>query len=350
MNQKILAGDGSSAVKPVKVLVTGGGGFLGSYICQELLDRGYLVSSFSRKSYSDLEALGVSCLVGSLSEFEDVEAAVSGHDAVIHTAALAGIWGKWEDFYATNYLGTKHVVEACKKLGVNKLVYTSSPSVVFDGKDIKGQGEELPYAKKHWCHYPVTKMMAEKLVLDSNTDSFFTAALRPHLIWGPKDPHFVPRLVERSKSGQLKRLGDGRNLVDVIYVENAAKAHVEVLEKLNSDKDRQDVTGKAYFIGQEKPVNLWEFINRLVETSGGVRIEKSVPEKLGYVVACMVEFVYTALRIRREPKITRFLALQLSKSHYFSHEQASRDFGYRAEVSTDEGFRRLRESQLPGFK
>jgi nucleoside-diphosphate-sugar epimerase len=324
-----------------KILVTGGGGFLGSYIVEELLSRNYEVFSFSRKAYPELTEKGVTCLTGSLDNYSDVENALTGVDAVIHTAALAGIWGKWEDFYNTNFIGSKNIVKACESLNITHLVYTSSPSVVFDGKSLTGEGEELPYAKKHWSHYPVTKAMAEKHVLDSNSKTLKTSALRPHLIWGPKDPHFIPRLVERAKTGKLKQIGDGENLVDVIYVENAAKAHVDLLETLVNDPSR--VEGKVYFIGQDKPVKLWEFVNGLIDSAGGKKVSKKIPLWLGYFAGFLMEFIFKTFRVfKKEPLLTRFLVLQLAKSHYFSHKNAEKDFGYKAHVSSEEGFKKLK--------
>ena len=326
----------------LKVLITGGGGFLGSYVVDELLKKNYHVFSFSRKSYESLEQRGATCLVGNLNNFEDVSKAVEKVDAVIHTAALAGVWGKWEDFYTTNFLGTKNIVKACLLHNVRNLVYTSSPSVVFNGDSIEGQGEELPYARKHLSHYPVTKAMAEKYVLDANSDNLKTSALRPHLIWGPNDPHFMPRLLDRANSGKLKQIGDGENLVDVIFVENAALAHVQVLEKLITDP--QKTAGKTYFIGQEKPVKLWDFVNRLILAAGGKPVKKRIPFWLGYLIGIMMEKSYSFLRIfSKEPLLTKFLVLQLAKSHYFAHGQAIEDFDYKANVGLEEGFDRLKK-------
>lgn len=325
------------------VIVTGGGGFLGKKICSQLKEKGYHVVSLSRHKYPDLEKMGVESRVCDLRNKEDVLWAVRDSDSLIHTAAKAGYWGKAKDFYETNFVGTQNLLDASLKNGVKHFVYTSSPSVCFDGSDILGANEDTPYAKKHLCSYSESKHLAEKLVLDTaKSTGLRAAALRPHLIWGPDDPHFLPRLKQRASQGKLFKLGSGKNLVDVIYVDNAAKAHLKLLETLfKSDLPR----GQAYFIGQEKPVLLWSFVDQLLEAYSIRPLRKRVPLSVAYPLSILAETVFKGFNIyKREPQLTRFLALQLAKSHYFSHSKAEKDFDYRPEISTEEGLRLLKAS------
>jgi nucleoside-diphosphate-sugar epimerase len=328
-------------IKPMRILVTGGGGFLGSYIIKELLKNPtYLITNFSRHSYPNLEEMGVPTIKGDLRKKEDVDRALKyGFDAVFHVAALAGVWGRHKDFYEINFLGTKNLLEASKTHGVQKFIYTSTPSVVFDQKDLLGVGEECAYAKKFLTSYAQTKAMAEKLVLEmNNSGSFLTCALRPHLIWGPGDPHLFPRVIQKGKEGKLRIVGDGENLVDIIYVENAAHAHVEAFHHLTPGSV---VCGEAYFLGQEKPVKLWDFIN---EVLGHVKIPpvvKSIDVASAYWLGLILEKIFKLLGIYKpEPPMTRFVALNLGKSHYFSHEKAKKHFGYTPSISIEEGLRR----------
>lgn len=332
----------SNLSKPLskKVLVTGGGGFLGSYIVRELLKSGYEVISFSRGDYPEISKLGARCVRGDLSSRSDLRSALLGVDAVIHTAAKAGIWGRYEDFYAANVTGTIHLVEVMKELGIKYLVYTSSPSIVFDGRSIDGADESISLARRDLAHYPATKKIAESFILSACSQDFFAVSLRPHLIWGPHDPHFFPRLKQRSLSGKLRRVGAGKNLVDVIYVENAAIAHRQALESLTS---RPEISGSSYFLGQENPVSCWSFISDLVNVAGGKPISKSVPLWLAFALGSVLEFFYAALRIyQKEPLMTRLLALQMARSHYFSHKKAENELGYRPLISYEEGMRRLK--------
>lgn len=324
----------------MRILVTGGGGFLGTHLINELLKNpSYIVTNFSRHSYAHLEDVGVPTIKGDLTDPSQVEKALSqGFDGVFHVAALAGMWGKEQDFYNINFLGTKNILEASLKYNVKKFVYTSSPSVVFGRGDLMGVDETVPYASEHLNAYAKTKAQAEELVLKSNSRDFLTCALRPHIIWGPGDPHLIPRVIQRGKEGKLKVVGDGENLVDIIYVENAARAHVQAFEKLEVNSR---LPGEAYFIGQERPVKIWDFINQIL---GLVKVEpvmNRIDLKSAYRIGWVLEKVFKILGIQKpEPPMTRFVALNLGTSHYFSHEKAARDFGYHPEISIEEGLKR----------
>jgi len=325
----------------MKILVTGAGGFLGTYIVKELLKNpNYEVVNFSRHSYTHLDALGVRTIKGDLRSAADIERALlEGFEAIFHVAALAGIWGRHQDYLEINYFGTKHLLEAAQAHGVKRFVYTSTPSVVFGMGDLEGVDESTPYASRHLTSYAETKTMAEKLVLQaSDGKSFLTCALRPHLIWGPGDPHLFPRVIQKGKEGKLRIVGDGENLVDIIFVENAALAHVQAFEHLTPGSR---VCGEAYFLGQERPVKLWSFINEIL---GIVKIEpvmKHINVNKAYRIGWVMEKAFKLAGIQKpEPPMTRFVALNLGRSHYFSHAKAKRDFGYDPKISIEEGLKK----------
>jgi len=213
-----------------KVLVTGGGGFLGSAIVRRLVDRGDKVRSFSRGFYPELESMGVALIQGDIQDKVSVENAVDGMDVIFHVAAKPGVWGNYTDYFQTNVSGTQNVIDACRKYGVPILVYTSSPSVIFNGTHMEGVNESVPYPDKYHAHYPKTKALAEQAILEATGSGLRTMILRPHLIWGPRDNHLVPRIIARAKS--LVRIGTGKNLVDTIYIDNAADAHILAADKL----------------------------------------------------------------------------------------------------------------------
>ena len=326
----------------VRVLVTGGGGFLGLYLTEQLVARGDHVRCLCRGSYQELTSLGVETIQGDLRDAQRVVTASEGCDIVFHPAGVAGIWGPKKTFFEINTVGTQNIIEACWKNQVPRLVYTSSPSVTFDGTDQNGVNESVPYPSQWLCHYPHSKAIAEQQVLAANgQQGLLTCALRPHLIWGPRDRHLIPRLLERARQGKLRRVGNGRNLVDMIYVENAADAHVLAAAALQPNAP---VCGQAYFISQGEPVNCWDWINDILALANLPPINKSISLSSAWRIGSVLETAYRIAGIQREPRMTRFLAAQLATNHFFDISRARQDFGYRTRISTETGMQRLKHA------
>lgn len=326
----------------MKALVTGANGFLGSYLVRHLLKHNYEVTAMTRRRDEGLASLNVEMAHGDVRDFDSVLSACTGQDIVFHTAAISGIWGPWKRYYTTNTVGTRNVVDACVQTSVRRLIYTSSPSVTFNGQHQTNIDESAPYPKRWLCHYPHSKALAEQNVLSANdTFDLLTCALRPHLIWGPGDRHLIPRLIERAKKKQLRRVGDGVNLVDTIYVENAAEAHVQAAQALVDDSP---LCGNAYFISQDDPVNCWEWINEILQIAGVPRVRQSISFRWAYRLGYALESFHELTNKDSEPRMTRFLAAQLAKNHYFDISRAKRDFGYSPRIGNSEGMLRLKES------
>lgn len=323
----------------MKALVTGGGGFLGSVIVRMLRERGDQVVSISRSCYPALTKLGVKQVQADLTDKTAVIEAAAGCDIIFHVAAKAGIWGSYSDFYRANVTGTENVLEACRVHGIKKLVYTSSPSVVFDGTDVEGEDESLPYPTHFEASYPQTKAMAEQLVLAANGPQLATVALRPHLIWGPGDNHLVPRIIAKGKSGRLRRIGNRPCLVDTVYVDNAAFGHIQAADCLEPDSP---LAGKAYFISNGEPIPLWEMVNRILAAGGIAPVNGSISPKAAYAVGVICEGIWRLFSLSGEPPMTRFVAKELATAHWFNIAAARRDFGYQPQVTLDEGLKRLK--------
>ena len=323
----------------MNALVTGAGGFLGLYIVEQLVARGDNVRALCRGSYPELDALGVETVRGDLRDRDVTVDACRGIDVVFHAAGVAGLGGPWKHYYQINTLGTRHVVEGCRTHGVGRLVYTSSPSVTFDGSDQRGVDESAPYPRKWLCHYPHSKALAEQHVLQANAEAeLLTCSLRPHLIWGPRDRHLIPRLLARARAGRLRRVGDGTNRVDMIYVQNAAVAHLQAADALVPGSV---TAGRAYFISQGQPVNCWGWIDEILALAGLPPVGKSISLPAAWKLGTAFETVWSLLRLKSDPPMTRFLAAQLATSHWFDVTRAREDFGYHPKISTAEGMRRL---------
>ncbi len=320
------------------VLITGGGGFLGKAIARRLVTEGKRVRSLSRKRYPALDSLGVEQIQADIADAQAVENACKGVDVVFHTAAKAGVWGAEDEFFRTNVIGTRNVLSGCFTHRVPVLVHTSSPSVVFDGRDMEGVDESVPYPERYHAAYPRTKALAEREVLQAVQKGLSAVILRPHLIWGPEDNHLVPRILERAE--KLAIIGSGMNRVDVLYIDNAVHAHLLAAQKL---KDQPFLSGRIYFISQGEPINLWEMINRILEAGGKPPLKRRVPIPMAYAVAACMETGYRLLGIEQEPRLTRFVVRELSTSHWFDISAAKRELGYVPVVSIDEGLVRLKQ-------
>lgn len=321
----------------MRTLVTGGNGFIGRYIVEQLLARGDEVRVVGRGAYPELAALGVTCYRADLAAEDDVQAALHGCDVVFHVAAKAGVWGAWQEYYRNNVSATQFILRQAVQANVPKFVFTSSPSVVFGEESVENADESRPYPTRFLAPYPHTKALAEQWVLRQR--EILTTAIRPPLVWGPHDTNILPRIIARAKAGRLRQIGDGTNLVDVTYVENAADAHLAAADRLT---EGSPLVGRAYFIGQEQPVKLWTFINDLLALVGVplVPTRPAIPYRVAREVAALIEDGYRLLGRTAEPPFTRLLVAQLANSRYFDLSAARRDLGYGPRISTAEGLAR----------
>jgi len=327
----------------MNAVVTGGGGFLGAAIVRQLAARGDRVLSISRSHHSELDELGVEQQSVDLRDPGAVHGALRDADCVFHVAAKTDVWGARADFEQTNVVGTKNVIEAARAAGTGRLVFTSSPSVCFDGKSHVNASNDLPYAARFLSPYPETKARAERAVLAANAGDLLTCALRPHLIIGPGDPHLVPRLLAKAAAKKLAIVGPGDNEVSLTYVENAAHAHLCAADRLEPGAPH---AGQAYFIAQLEPVQLWPWINTLLRRLDLAPVTRRVPLGVARSAGALLEVIWRALRLDGEPPMMRFVAAQLATSHSYSMEPARRDFGYREQVSLAEANERLVQSLL----
>ncbi len=318
----------------MKILVTGGSGFLGGAICRQLLARGDEVTAFQRSNDAGLEKLGATIVQGNITDLEVLGKAADGVDAVIHTAAKAGVWGPYDDFYQANVSGTKNVISVCHRSSVDKLVFTSSPSVSHADGDVEGGDESLPYPDHYNSPYPATKALAEQAVMSANCPQLHTVSLRPHLIWGPGDNHLLPHLLERAKGGKLKLPGPDK-LIDTVYIDNAASAHLLALDRLQSDPDI--IGGKTYFISNDEPLSQRRIIQGLL-SAAGVDVEiQAISPRIAIIAGTLLETFWKIFSLKSEPPLTRWSAEQLSTAHWYNISAAKRDLGYTAKVSTADG-------------
>ncbi len=323
----------------MNILVTGATGFLGFHICEILIEQGHKVYNFSRSHSDELEDIGVTTRKGDLQVIDSINSALDGIDAIFNVASKVGMWGKWEDFYNINYIGTKNLVDLAIKKNIKYFIHTSTPSVVFGKEPIVNGDEHCPYPEEYISLYAKSKSLGEKYALSKACEGFKVCSIRPHLIYGQRDKNIIPRLIQARTDKKLKIIGNGDNIVDVIHVTNAAHAHIDAFNELRQDAKNN---GKAYFIGQESPVKLWDFINKILKKKNLPPVKTKISLRLSYMIGYLIEIFLKTFRIYNiHPPMTRFVALQLGTSHYFSHENAKRDFGYHVRLSLEDSLEQI---------
>jgi len=322
-------------------LVIGGTGFLGAEITRQLLSQGKKVRVLCRRK--DGVPDGAEIFLGDIRQPETLETACEGIETVYHTASVPSITVFWKPFYETNVAGTENVINVCLKKHVRKLIYTSSASVCFSCVPQLGVNESEPYPAKFLAHYPRSKAIAEKMVLDqaAKKSGLLVCSLRPHLIIGKHDRHLFPRLFQRAQRNRLFRVGSGDNMIDIIFVENAAVGHIQAAEALTDESS--PVNGSAYFLSQGQPVNCWDWINEILSMKGLPKVNRSISFRTAWNLGAAMELWWKICRFKTEPLMTRFLAAQLGQSHYLDISKARRDFGYELLLTMEEGMAQLAE-------
>lgn len=310
----------------MRFLVSGGGGFVGKALCKRLKSDGHEVVALARGKYPELAEIGVNTLRADIShDVEKLCDAFRGVEGVFHVASKVDVWGRWSDFYNTNVLGTRNVILACRRAGVKKLVYTSTPSVVADGKDRRGVNESYPVNFSNRAFYPATKALAEMEVLLANGVELKTIALRPHMIFGPGDTQLIPRILEKARAGKLKIIGHGNNLVDVCFIEDCVSAHIQAMRALD---EMPSARGRAFFISQGQPVKLWDWLNAILIRSGLPAVTARIPQNLAYFIGAAMELIGKASGGLIVPPFTRFLFEEMSTDHYFDISAARQELNF----------------------
>ena len=344
------------------VFITGASGFIGGKIAERLLGAGRKVKVLARRPLPDLEKLGAVIIPGDLENTAALRQGCEGAATVFHVAGRVGVWGPADDFFKINVEGTRNVIAACRAAGVRRLVYTSSPSVVYHGGDLAGVDESAPLCTAAPCAYPTSKAAAERLVTAANSPELATVSLRPHLVWGPGDKNVVPRVLTLAKKGRLKIIGAGQNKVDVTHITNVVDAHLLAEQAMingggvPSPRKTADegvrppnyVGGKAYFITNGEPVVLWDWINQLLRGVGSRKITKHISLGAAYAAGGVLEALWSVLPLKGEPPMTRFVAKEMATDHWFDITAARRDLGYNPRITMAAGTAELIEHLKPG--
>jgi len=309
-------------------------------LIKKLIKEGHKVTSFSRREYPLHWALGITSIQADIRDYKELEKACKDRDVVFHLAAKVGIWGDYDDFYSINVTGTRNLIEACKKQGVGRIVFTSSSSVVFDGSDLDGIDESYPYPEKYESHYSSTKAMSEQLIIEANSEILKTISLRPHLVWGPYDAHLIPGILKRASSGNLRRIGNHEHFIDTTYIDNMTDAILLAAQALET---KPEAAGRNFFITNGEPARVWDFINSIIQIAGHEPVQRKIPEKVALLAAGAAEFFHKTFKMKSEAFMTRFAIRELCTNHWFDISNARDVLGYNPGVSYAEGFKNLKK-------
>lgn len=324
------------------VFLTGASGFIGGKLAEQLLRDGRRVRVLARRPLPALEKLGAEVVLGDLADTAALRRGCAGVGTVFHVAGRVGVWGPAAEFFQVNVEGTRQVIAACHATGVPRLVYTSSPSVVFNGGDLSGVNESAPLCTQAPSAYPTSKAAAERLVTAAHSPGLATISLRPHLVWGPGDKNVVPRVLALARQGRLKIIGSGQNRVDVTHITNVVAAHLlaesALIDGGGTPSSRKIAAGgNAYFITNGEPVVLWDWINQLLRGVGLPEVHQHVSLRTAYFAGGMLEAIWRILPLKGEPPMTRFVAKEMATDHWFDLTAARRDLSYVPQVTMAAG-------------
>ena len=319
----------------MRVLVTGASGLLGGAVARELAARGHEVRAFQRRPAG---LPGIADEPGSITDADAVRRAVRGVDAVVHLAAKVSLAGDPAEFSAVNVEGTRRLIAEAAHAGIRRFIHISSPSVAHTGSPIAGDDARPADPEHARGDYARTKAIAERLALAADSPGFAVVAVRPHLVWGPGDTQLVARIAQRAAAGRLPLLGSGAALIDTTYLDNAATAIAAALDRA------EDVHGQAYVVTNGEPRPVAEMLAGICRAAGVRPPARHVPAGLARGAGGAIEALWRMRPGADEPPMTRFLAEQLSTSHWFDQRRTRADLRWSPSVSIDEGLARLARS------
>ena len=305
---------------------------LGRRTAEALVRRGDAVRVLQRRPAA---VPGTEEVLGSITSPEAVRAAVRDVDAVVHLAAKVSITGREQEFAEVNVRGTTRVLDAARAAGVRRFVHVSSPSVAHTGTALVGVGAGPAEPQHARGHYARTKAAAELLALGADSPDLAVVAIRPHVVLGPGDTQLVQRIADRARAGRLPLLDDGAALMDTTYVDNAVDALLAALDRTGH------AHGQALVVTNGEPRTVAEVFSAICEAAGVPAPARRVPSAVARAAGGVVEGLWTRLRLRDEPPMTRFLAEQLSTAHWFDQRRTREVLDWAPRVPIDEGLQRL---------
>lgn len=318
----------------MNVLVTGATGFLGRRLVQRLLAEGHKVTAAGRNKAigRELEGVGAAFLPVSLEDSSAVADACKGQSYVFHCGALSAPWGPYNDFYRSNVLGTRHIVEGCMRHGITRLIHVSTPSIYFQFQDSFGVSEASPLPDKPVNHYARTKRMAEEVVDEAFLSGLPVVTIRPRAIFGPGDKAIFPRLVRANQKRFVPLFREGQIMMDITYVDNCVDALLLCMDSPES------TLGRKYNITNGEPIPLIKLLEGVFRLLDMPFHHKAIPYKIAYPLAGIMELASKTLLLGRvEPILTRYTLGTLGFHQTLDITAAREELGYRPAINNEKG-------------
>jgi nucleoside-diphosphate-sugar epimerase len=318
---------------PMKVLVTGGTGFLGKQLALRLKTLGYDVSVLGRNRVigEQLQAEGLRFLQTDLKDTRATVEVCQGQDYVFHCGALSSPWGKYQDFYNANVLGTRNIIQGCQSYNVRRLIHISTTSVYFDFSHRLNISENAPLPVKSVNAYAETKRLAEEEINRAYQCGLPAIAIRPRAIFGPGDTAILPRLIKASDRTGIPLINEGKACLDITYVDNV----VDALLLCQNAPDT--LLGKTFNISNGEPLDLGTLLETLSKKLGYPFKLKQIPYSTAYWAAAAMELMSNTLLFGKEPLLTRYTVGLLAFSQTLDITAARKELGYQPRVSIEEG-------------
>ncbi|MBD2310731.1 NAD(P)-dependent oxidoreductase [Desertifilum sp. FACHB-1129] len=320
----------------IKTLVTGGTGFLGKQLALRLhsLDYGVTVLGRNQKIGKQLESEGIIFLAIDLRDTAAVVAACHNQDYVFHCGALSSPWGKYQDFYDTNVLGTQNIIQGCKVHNIQRLIYVSTSSVYFDFCHHLNIPETLPLPNPVNA-YAKTKQLAEREINQAYQQGLPAISIRPRGIFGPGDTAILPRLIRANRRVGIPLINQGQAYIDITYIDNVVDA------LLLCQKAPDFLLGRTFNITNGEPLSVFELLKKLSDKLNYSLKLKPISYQTIDRISAVMEFIANTLLLGQEPILTRYTVGLLAFSQTLDITAATTELGYQPRISIDQGLEKF---------
>jgi nucleoside-diphosphate-sugar epimerase len=323
----------------MRIIITGATGFVGRNLAECFHDEGMDVVATGRSSLkgAELRDKGIAFEKADIRETDQVVKAFSPADCVIHCAGKSADGGTYKEFYDANVIGTRNVVEACWKHGIKKIIFTSTPSMYYNGRDRLDIKENEPLPDRQITHYPRTKRIVEIELAALQEDGYKVIMFRPRALYGRYDNTIVPRILRLAEKKKMPLINNGRALTDITYIDNFTDA---VRTSLSAP---DDAWNEIYNISNGDPISMRDWFATVLEIFGRPFKPKNVPVGMAKAMAAIMELASQLPFSNKTPAMTRFTVGYMSTSMTMSIEKARQKLGWTPRVGNREGFKRYAE-------